>query len=104
MNDDPTAVVRKLAERLKEEAAKVGLTLRGFSFVPSLEGGPDGVQAVFSIDDAESLNKDAEQAQIDAQFEQIMKGDATAKREEKVNEARETLRRRLEGKEGFLDD
>lgn len=104
MADDTGAKVKRLAERLSEEAAKAGLTLRGFSFVPNLEGdGPDMVQAAFTLDvETELAGGDAvDQAKVDTEFERMMAADRDATR---VREAREALERRLQEGGGILDD
>ena len=104
MADDPGAKVKRLAERLSEEAAKAGLTLRGFSFVPNLEGdGPDMVQAAFTLDmETELAGEDAvDQAKVDTEFERMMAADRDAAR---MKEAREALERRLQEGGGILGD
>lgn len=103
MTDDPGARVKRLAERLSEEAAKAGLTLRGFSFVPNLEGdGPDMVQAAFTLDvETELAGEVIDQSTVDAEFERMMAADRDAAR---IREAREALARRLEEGGGILDD
>jgi hypothetical protein len=104
MPDDTGAKVKRLAERLREEAAKAGLTLRGFSFVPNLEDdGPDMVQAAFTLDvEAELAGEDAvDQSKVDAEFNRIMAADRDAAR---IKDARDALARRLEEGGGILDD
>ena len=104
MADDPGAKVKRLAERLSEEAAKAGLTLRGFSFVPNLDGdGPDMVQAAFTLDmETELAGEDAvDQAKVDTEFERMMAADRDAAR---MKEAREALERRLQEGGGILGD
>jgi hypothetical protein len=104
MPDDTGAKVKRLAERLSEEAAKAGLTLRGFSYVPNLEGdGPDMVQAAFTLDvEAELAGEDAvDQDKVNAEFERMMAADRDATR---ITEARDALKRRLDEGGGILDD
>lgn len=103
MPDDPGAKVKRLAERLREEAAKAGLTLRGFSFVPNLEGdGPDMVQAAFTLDvETELAGEVIDQSTVDAEFERMMAADRDAAR---ITEARDALKRRLDEGGGILDD
>lgn len=101
---DPGAMVKRLAERLREEAAKAGFTLRGFSFVPNLEGdGPDMVQAAFTLDvETELAGEDAvDQSKVDAEFERMMAADRDASR---ITEARDALKRRLDEGGGILDN
>lgn len=104
---DPGAAIKRLGERLAEEAAKAGLTMRGFTFVPNMEGdGPDIVQAVFSMD-GEIVEVSPEQAEIDrtnAEFEAIMRGDQVMAEADKVAEARRALEARLAEGGGLLDD
>lgn len=95
---DPGAAIKRLGERLAEEVAKTGLTMRGFTFVPNMEGdGPHIVQAVFSMD-GEMVEVSPEQAEIDAtnaEFERMMRGDQVASEADKVAEARKALEARL---------
>lgn len=92
----PGDAILRLSERLEEEAAKLGLTLRQFAFVPNADG-PHMVQALFTTDGEEPT--DDEQARFDAQFEEMMRGQAVADRDEKVRKAKEQL---AEGK-GILE-
>lgn len=103
MPDDTGAKVKRLAERLSEEAAKAGLTLRGFSFVPNLEGdGPDMVQAAFTLDvETELAGEIIDQSTVDAEFERMMAADRDAAR---ITEARDALKRRLDEGGGILDE
>lgn len=85
---NPGDSVLRLSERLGEEAAKVGLTLRQFAFIPNPDG-PHTVQCLFTTDGEEPT--DDEQARFDAQFEEMMKGQALAERDDKVRKAKEQL-------------
>ena len=104
-NNDPGALVKRLAERLRDEAAKAGLTLRGFSFMPDLEGdGPPTVQAAFTLDVEAELSDDktaVDQDAINAEFERMMAADRDAARH---REAKESLERRLAEGGDLLDD
>ncbi len=105
---DPGAAIKRLGQRLAEEVAKAGpLTMRGFTFIPNMDGdGPDMVQAVFSID-GEVVEVSPEQAEIDrtnAEFEAIMRGDQVASQTDAVAEARKVLEARLAEDGGILDD
>jgi len=104
---DPGAAIKRLAERLEEEATKAGLTLRGFTFAPNMGGdGPHMVQAVFSLEgDIEPEDPAAaEQARIDAEFERMLQGDKIASEVDKVAEARRLLEARLAEGSSILDD
>ena len=102
MPDDTGAQVKRLAERLSEEAAKAGLTLRGFSYVPNLEGdGPDMVQAAFTLDVETEPGEVIDQSTVDAEFERMMAADRDAAR---ITEARDALKRRLDEGGGILDE
>lgn len=102
MPDDTGAKVKRLAERLSEEAAKAGLTLRGFSYVPNLEGdGPDMVQAAFTLDVETEPGEVIDQSTVDAEFERMMAADRDAAR---ITEARDALKRRLDEGGGILDE
>lgn len=103
-DNDPGALVKRLAERLRDEAAKVGLTLRGFSFMPDLEGdGPPTVQAAFTLDIEAELADDTaiDQDAINAEFERMMAADRDAARHQ---EAKEALERRLADGGDLLGD
>jgi hypothetical protein len=101
---DPGELVKKLAQRLGAEAAKAGFTLRGFSFVPNMEGdGPHTVQAAFTLDiDLDATEgDDVDQAQVDAEFERMM---ANQREADRIREARERLERQIAEGGGILDD
>lgn len=85
---DPGESILRLSERLGEEAAKVGLTLRQFAFIPNSDG-PHSVQCLFTTD-GEPVADD-EQARYDAQFEEMMRNQAVSDREDKVRKAKEQL-------------
>jgi hypothetical protein len=86
---DPGESILRLSERLAEEAAKVGLTLRQFAFVPNADG-PHTVQCLFTTD-GEAEPTDTEQARFDAQFDQMLADQARNERDEKVRRAKEQL-------------
>lgn len=101
-DNDPGALVKRLAERLGAEAAKAGFTLRGFSFVPNMEGdGPHTVQAAFTLDIETELKGEPDQDVVNAEFERMMAADRDADR---VRQAREALERRIADGGGLLDD
>ncbi len=89
------------AERLREVAATLGLTLRGYTFAPNMEGGPHMVQAVFYIDVPASENFDG--ADIVAGFEEMLRGQQAAEHIDAVAEAKEVMRRRLAEGGDILD-
>lgn len=47
---DPMDKITRLAKRLQEKAAEIGLDLATFAVVPDLDGGPSVIQGVFVID------------------------------------------------------
>lgn len=89
------------AERLREEAAKLGLTLRGYTFAPNMEGGPHMVQAVFYIDEVPEATEDG--GDIVAGFEEMLRGQQAAEHIDAVAEAKEVMRRRLAEGGDILD-
>lgn len=100
---DPMEPIRRLGERLAQEAAKLGLELRGFTVVPSFDGQPDHAQALFIID-ATEIGKDAEQAEIDEQFVEMTRQLKSTELEEKEAAAEAGLRRLLEKHGGILGE
>ena len=102
MSDDPGAKIKRLAERLREEAGKAGLTLRGFSFIPNMTGdGPDTVQAAFTLDGDPLADTGEDQKAYDDEFNRML---AQQKLADSVTEAREALQRRLQEGGDLLDD
>lgn len=91
------------AERLREEAAKLGLTLRGYTFAPNMEGGPHMVQAVFYIDEVPEETEDVDGGDIVAGFEEMLRGQQAAEHIDAVAEAKEVMRRRLAEGGDILD-
>jgi hypothetical protein len=85
---NPGDAILRLSERLEQEAAKVGLTLRQFAFIPNADG-PHSVQALFTTDGEPPT--DDEQARFDAQFEEMMRSQAVAERDEKIRRAKDQL-------------
>lgn len=101
MNEDrnPGDALARLTERLQEECAKAGLTLRQAAFLPNLEGGRHTLQALFTVED-DVERTDDDQAKYDATFEAMVLGQRAAERDDDV-------RRRLEkgmNLGGLLDD
>lgn len=94
--------IARNAERLREEAAKLGLTLRGYTFAPNFDGGPHMVQAVFSID--EVVEETVNDSDIVAGFEEMLRGQKEADEAAALQNAREALRRRLEEGGDILGD
>lgn len=92
------------AERLRIEAAKLGLTLRGYTFAPNMEGGPHMVQAVFYIDEVPEAAEDDDGADIVAGFEAMLRDQHVAEHIDAVAEAKEVMRRRLAEGGDLLDD
>lgn len=95
--------IARNAERLREEAAKLGLTLRGYTFAPNFEGGPHMVQAVFTIDAIADEVDDAMDGLV-GDLEAMLAGQRAAELPVKVEDAREVLKRRLEEDGGFLGE
>lgn len=94
--NDPLEPIKKLAERLKEEAEKIGLDMLAFGVVPNLEGGPDAVQCMFAISGdkvAEVEEKDEEQSEIDKEFMAILEGDKKSEADQKLEDARQNALR-----------
>lgn len=85
---NPGDSILRLSERLTEEAAKVGLTLRQFAFIPNPDG-PHTVQCLFTTDGEDAT--DTEQARYDAEFEAMMRNQAVADRDEKIRKAKDQL-------------
>jgi hypothetical protein len=105
MSDNPLDPMRVLRERLGETTAPIGLELRHFTIVVGEPGEPDMVQVIFTID-VETIGRDSEQAEFDAQFADIAKSLQADKQHDKESEAiasLEEMRKRFEkGGEGFL--
>lgn len=106
-DNDPGDKLRRLAARLSEESAKIGLVLQGFAYQPNLSGdGPDTVQAAFVLvgklpdDDSPPPDQDA----IDAAFERIMLADKQASQVTETRTALGDLERRLSEGGDILDD
>lgn len=107
---DPGAAIKRLAERLGEEAEKVGLSLRGFSFNPNMDGeGPHMVQAVFAVGElTPELTPEQELAAADAalltEMERSMRISAEAEQVAHATKTLEALRDDLyaEDRETFL--
>ncbi len=104
-NDNAGDQIAGNAKRLAEEAAKLGLTLRGYTFAPNLEGGPHMVQAVFSIDQVPDTEPaEGDDTDIVAGFEEMLRGQQQAEQTAAIDTAREVLRRRLAEGGDILDD
>ena len=104
---DPLEPLTNIAKRLQEESAKIGLDLQGFAVVPSMDGSPHAVQAMFVLADvnaaaaaAGATPKTAEEIEFDKQFEDLIRGQKKAEEEEKFEasaRAAEELARKLLG-------
>ena len=108
-DNDPAAKIKRLAQRLAEEASTIGLTLHGFAFSPNLDGsGPDTVQAAFTLDSLPGDEPADEKAAIDAALAEIERGmlrDAEANKVTETRNALDDLQRRLaEGGDILGDD
>lgn len=87
---DPGADIKRLAERLSQEVEKIGLTLRGFSFSPDMNGdGPHMVQAVFAVEG--DIEPAPEKSIVDLEFEAMMLADKLATEAAAVTTATATL-------------
>lgn len=94
--NNPLEPIKKLAERLKEEAEKIGLEMMAFGVVPNMEGGPDSVQCMFAISTdklAESEATDEEQKSVDDEFKAILAADAKQAKEQQFEDAKEKAMR-----------
>lgn len=98
---NPMEAIRRLAERLQEQTTGLGLEMRNFAVMPSMDGSPDHVQVVFTIQ-TENLLKDDEQADYDRQFQQMMKEQKLAEREQQFSEMPDKLKEILRRTKGLL--
>jgi hypothetical protein len=86
MADNPMEIVKVLMERLKKEAAEIGLELEHVALIPNMGEGPTFLQAVFQVK-TESIaepepEKTAEQIEFDRQFADIEQSFKIAERQE----------------------
>jgi predicted Holliday junction resolvase-like endonuclease len=94
--NDPLEPIKKLAERLKEEAEKIGLDMLAFGVVPNMDGGPHTVQCMFGISAdkvVEAGEQDEETARVNAEFNAILEGDKKSEAEQKLEDARQNALR-----------
>lgn len=99
MPDNPGDAIKRLASRLREEAAPHGLVLRGFTFAPNFGDGPHMVQACFELAaaiDPIDAEVAAATADIDAGFEAMMLAERDAKLARDVEAARQQGLRQLD--------
>lgn len=101
MERSPGDAIARLRDRLAEEFAKQGLTLRQFAFVPGGEGEKHMVQAFATVDDEFMDPGKAENDRYDAEFDEIAKRMAIDSREQAV---RDKLERGMGSIEGLLGD
>lgn len=80
MSADPMDDLRRLTERLRQEASALGLELSQCAFIPHPTGsGPDVVQAAFLIKPEAVIEPepvDPDQARVDEEFEALMGGES----------------------------
>lgn len=100
---NPMEPIRRLAERLQETAEALGLTMRNFAVMPSMDGGPDHAQVIFTIK-PEDLVKTDEQAEFDRQFEDMMKAQKASEREEAFDAMPDKLQEILRRTRGILPE
>jgi hypothetical protein len=94
MSDDPLEAVRKLGQRLKEEAEKIGLQLELFAPIPDLDGrGSDRVQAIFVVD-LDEMGKDSAERAIEDELDKFRQEMAHAEEEAKADEIVKQLQER----------
>lgn len=100
---DPLIPIRKLLDRLQEEANNLGLNLAQAVIVPHATGSgqPDMIQAVFAVKpEAVFDEQDIEQKGIDAEFEAIMGNFSTDVAKDKLEEKKASA---IEDLKSFLD-
>lgn len=76
----------RLGQRVKEELAKVGLRLLGYSIDPDLEGGPLRTRLAVVADDTASSDPD-----LDAALAGMLQATALEDQERRAQEARDQL-------------
>lgn len=108
---DPLDPMIKVAEKLAEVAADLGLKMEQFGIAPDLTGhGAHMAQAVFSFDKEklhDTVEKTDEQRAIDAQVAEMERDFKKQQEEDAMAEARERaeqLAKNLREGSGILDD
>jgi len=107
-----TEKFRKLAMRLKEESAKIGMSLENFVIIPGMDDDvPDVVQAVFIVPDEdepvaqhESVGDDPEQAKYDAAFQDIVGNFVQQTKKDEVEELKRQMQEDMRNGKGLFGD
>lgn len=97
---DPMGNVRKLTQRLQQEAEAIGLHMEQVALIPNLnEDGPTLLQAVFTLrPEAVEEPKSSEQLEIDKMFEDMMLGEKQVEQETKIDTIRDDVAKWLDEK------